>query len=155
MKNTQKITKSVEIKAPAEKVFAFVSDSASPDWLKLSVSPMKVEKVTKGKTEKDTIYHFSVQLPGTSQWLEHDLRIVEWDPPRKLVNTVINGPFAGMRFCHHIAETAEGSVKYTGTVEYTFPNDIEGLTEKSANELLEHQNEEFVNRLKAILEEER
>ena len=151
----QKITKSVEIKAPAEKVFAFVSYSASPDWLKLSVSPMKVEKVTKGKTEKDTIYHFSVQLPGTSQWVEHDLRIVEWDPPRKLVNTVINGPFAGMRFCHHIVETAEGSVKYTGTVEYTFPNDIEGLTEKSANELLEHQNEEFVNRLKAILEEER
>ncbi len=148
----QKITSSVIIKTSAERAFECVSDPTDTALLRLLSIPMKVEKITRAQAGRDTVYHYSVKLPGTSQWQEHDSRNIEWDPPRRIVSEVISGPLAGMRWISEITKEGDYAVRLERTIEYTFPSEFKAMTEKSAREALERQAQEYTEGVKHILE---
>ncbi len=150
-----KFTKSIEIAASQEKVFHFVSKLDSTEYAKLNMIEMKVEKITKGKTGKGTVFHFSNKVPGMSKNLEQDSEMIEWDPPRKFATEVRNGPLKGTTFQYSIEEKGNGNTMFKGTVDFKMNGSVEGITSKDAFQLLDKQWEEFVKRLKSVLERNR
>jgi hypothetical protein len=147
-----KIRKSVEINVPRGRVFDFVSRLDSPEFEKLNLIEMKVEKITKGKTEKGTMFHFSNRIPGISKSIEQDSEMVEWDPPRKFATKVKNGLFEGTLFEYNFDEKGKMKTKFSATVSPIVKGVMEGMTEKDALQLLDRQWDEFGKRLKASLE---
>ncbi|MCL5789708.1 MAG: SRPBCC family protein [Candidatus Thermoplasmatota archaeon] len=147
-----KFTKSIDISASPGRVFDFVSKLDSSEYAKLNMIEIKVEKITKGKTAKGTIFHFSNKVPGMSKNLEQDSEMLEWDPPKKFTTMVKNGPLKGTTFEYKVEEKGEGGTKFRQTVDFKMNSSLEGISEKDAFQLLDKQWDEFVKRLKSAVE---
>ncbi|MCL5874477.1 MAG: SRPBCC domain-containing protein [Candidatus Thermoplasmatota archaeon] len=147
-----KITKSVEINTPRENVFDFISRLDSNEYARLNLIEMKVEKVTKGKTEKGAVFRFSNKIPGTSKHTVHDSEMVEWDPPRKFTMKVKNGPLEGTILEYILDERGVGKTRFAGVVNLVTKGEVEGMAEKDVFQLMDRQWDEFVKRLKSYLE---
>ena len=147
-----KFTKSIDISTSPERVFDFVSKLDSTEYAKLNMIEMKVEKITKGKTAKGTIFHFSNKVPGMSKSLEQDSEMLEWDPPKKFTTMVKNGPLKGTTFEYKVEEKGDGGTEFKGTVDFKMNSSLEGISEKDAFQLLDKQWDEFVKRLRSVLE---
>lgn len=147
-----RIKKSIEINVPREKVFDFISRLDSPEYAKLNLIEMKVEKITKGKTEKGAVFRFFNKIPGTSKSIEHDSEMVEWDPPRKFAMKVKNGPLEGTLLEYVLDEKGRKKTEFAGVVNLITKGEVEGITEKDVFHLMERQWDEFVKRLKSSLE---
>jgi ligand-binding SRPBCC domain-containing protein len=117
------LEKSVIIDCPIEKVFEFHKDinnlrSISPDN-----SKVKIERVNLPLVKGSDIYlKFTQFFFIKTRW---QIRIIEFDPPVKFVDTQIKGPFRSWTH-YHLFEEVMGRTKMTDRVEYEMPFGIAG-----------------------------
>jgi carbon monoxide dehydrogenase subunit G len=116
-----KLTKSIEIEAPPEKVFAFISDMKKMNELTKGVS--EGEYTSKGPVGVGTTAHY-VGKAGGSQ-AEFDMEITEFEKNKKISMRTIGASKFKMQGSHTLEPTAKGT-KLTNTMDYELPYSILG-----------------------------
>jgi uncharacterized membrane protein len=87
-----KIRETVDIDAPAERVWAVVQEDAvhAPRW---STNLKKIEKLDAGPPRVGTRYRYHLDIPGTAVTLEVEQDV--YDKPRRCSGRFIKGPLKG------------------------------------------------------------
>jgi ligand-binding SRPBCC domain-containing protein len=115
---TYVLTRTHEIRASLEDVFAFFSDPANlsritPEWLRFRIHGEKPARLTEGSR----IEYRIVWTILTLRWVT---RIDRWDPPRRFVDAQERGPYRKWVHTHTFTPTASG-VRMEDRVEYELP----------------------------------
>ena len=116
-----KLTKSIEIEAPPEKVFAFITDVKKGNELTKGFA--EAEYTSKGPVGVGTTQH-AVAKAGGSQ-AEFDMEITEFVENKKISMHTIGASKLKMTGSHTLEPTAKGT-KLTNTAEYELPYSILG-----------------------------
>lgn len=141
-----KFERTIEIKAPAEKIFAYVTDPKNlPEiWPSLwEVKDVKQLPEGVGSTYKWAYKMAGMRFEGTTEVTEF--------VPNKWAVVKDHGAIEGTRTFQLKPEN--GWTKYTATVEYTIPRPLLGkLAEPVIAKLNEREGETFLENLKTRLE---
>ena len=116
-----KVTKSIEIEASPEKVFAFINDMEKMNELSKGFS--EGEYTSKGPIGVGTTMHY-VGKAGGSQ-AEFDMEITEFEKNKKISMRTIGASKFKMHGSHTLEPTAKGT-KLTFTMEYELPSSVLG-----------------------------
>ena len=108
---------SVVINAPIERVFHFHDDTNN--LLKITPKHIKVSFTTMGQQGVGQDIFLTVRHLGIIPTSWH-VRITEYQPPCRMVDEPIKGPFAGWKQIRIIESVPEGT-KLTDVVEYELP----------------------------------
>ena len=144
-----KITKSVEIKVPPEKVFSFmISDRMNEVWGKW----MEGKWVSKDPVGLGSVGHF-VAKPDFKIKGEWDEEVTEFEVNKKLAMRTVEGSKMKMGVTGLLEPTAEGT-KVTYTDEYALPYSVFGklIDKLVARKETERFMEELMSNLKKALE---
>jgi len=144
-----KVTKSIEIEASPEKVFAFINDQEKMNELSKGFS--EAEYTSKGPVGVGTTMHY-VGKAGGSQ-AEWDMVITEFVKNKKVSMHTIGASKFKFQGSHILEPTAKGT-KLTNSADYELPYSILG---KIVNKLrvqkdIEKQMEKELMDLKKALE---
>ena len=143
-----KIRETVDIEAPAERVWAVVQEDAvhAPRW---STNLAKVEKLDDGPPRKGTRYRYHLDLPGGIKE-QLDVEQSVFTKPRHCAGTFIRGPLKGT-WSYTYTEHKDGSTHVVYEMDY----ELGGLL-RFAGGLLSRQYAEGIrqnmHRLKAYVE---
>ena len=116
-----KVTKSIEIEASPEKVFAFINDQEKMNELSKGFSEAKY--TSKGPVGVGSTLHI-VGKAGGSQ-AEWDMEITEFEKNKKVSMRSIGASGLKMQGSHTLEPTAKGT-RLTMTMEYELPGSILG-----------------------------
>ena len=118
-----RVESSIEIEAPIEKVFAFLSNPKNREKI-LAHAEVKVEDVSKGPIGVGTTYRWSAVLAGRKVDL-HPHEIVEFEKNRRFVDHDKGGSLKKEQFTFVFAATDKGT-KVTMTIDYELPYSVIG-----------------------------
>jgi carbon monoxide dehydrogenase subunit G len=116
-----KVTKSIEIEAPPEKVFAFLIDMEKMN--ELTKGFQEAEYTSKGPVGVGTKMHF-INKAGGSQ-AEYDMEITEFEKNKKMSMHTIGASKIKSQQSMTLEPTAKGT-KMTYTTDYELPYSILG-----------------------------
>jgi ligand-binding SRPBCC domain-containing protein len=120
-----KLTESVEIKAPVEKVFVFLSNPKNQEKIFVD-SDVKIEDVSNGPIEVGTKYRISAVIAGRKVGL-HWHEVVCFEENRRFVcNEVKGGPTKKEEMTFDFGSTDNGT-NMTITLDYEFPYSVLGM----------------------------
>ena len=114
-----KITKSIEIEASPEKVFAFIIDTKKTN----EITNSKSEYTSKGPIGVGSIAHI-VSKAGGSQ-TEFDMEVTEFEKNKKVSTRTIGASKLKLTTSATLEPTAKGT-KLTNTMDYELPYSILG-----------------------------
>lgn len=135
-----KVTKSIEIEASPEKVFAFALDMEKYNEIVKGFS--EVETTSKGPIGVGTTMHFTSKAGG--QQGEFDMEITEFEKNKKISGHTIGASRVKMKYSQTFEPTAKGT-KFTFTNDYELPYSILGKVvdklrvQKDVEKLMEKQ----------------
>jgi carbon monoxide dehydrogenase subunit G len=116
-----KMTKSVEIKAPPEKVFAFLTDVEKLN--EIAKGDVEFKQTSEGPWKVGTTMHWVSKSSG--QHVESDMEVTEFEKNKKAtISTVGTSKFKLKQTCT-VEPTAKGT-KLTYIADYTLPYSILG-----------------------------
>ena len=102
-----RIEESVEIKRPADKVFAYTTDFRS--WTKWQTTFPEAEQISQGPVGVGTTFKGKVRMMGlTTQWTS---TATEYEPNRKFVKNIKNGSVIIEQ--HNTYDPIPGGTKFT------------------------------------------
>jgi len=139
-----KLTRSITIKAPIEKVFGYVSDSTNLPEIWPSLQEIKdVKKLPDGKTTNSWTYKMAgIRLKGTTT--------TEYVENKKVISKTEGGVKSTQIWT---LEPVDGGTKATFEVEYTIPIPVLGkLAEKIVIKMNEHEGDVIMANLKSRME---
>jgi len=144
-----KLSKSIEIEASPEKVFAFINDTKKMNEITKGVS--ETEYTSKGPVGVGTIKH-TVGKAGGSQ-AEFDTEITEFEKNKKISSRTIGGSKLKMQSSTTLEPTAKGT-KLTVTMDYELPYSIIGkiVDKLRVSKDLEKASEKNLSDMKKALE---
>jgi carbon monoxide dehydrogenase subunit G len=116
-----KLTKSIEIEAPPEKVWAFLSDIEKLN--EITKGFQEIEKTSKGPVGVGTTAHIVGKAGG--QQAELDAEITEFEKNKKICMRTIGASKFKMQMTDILEPTAKGT-KLTRTSDYELPYSILG-----------------------------
>ena len=116
-----KVTRSIEIEASPEKVFAFINDIEKRS--KIAKGFYEGEYTSKGPVGVGTTIHF-VGKAGGSQ-AEYDMEYTEFEKNKKMSMHTIGASKLKMQYSNTLEPTAKGT-KLTITYDYELPYSILG-----------------------------
>jgi uncharacterized protein YndB with AHSA1/START domain len=140
-----KVKKTITIKAPAEKVFGFVSEPTHlPEVWPSLVEVRDVKRLPNGGTSNRWVYKMAgIRLEGTSQDAEYVAN-------KRLVSKTKGGAESTQTW---LFEPTAGGTKVTFEVEYTVPIPVLGkLAEAVIVKINQHEGDLVLANLKAIME---
>lgn len=110
-----KIRESVEIEAPAERVWAVVAEDVqnAPKW---TTYLDKAEKLDSGPPGKGTRYRYHLRLPGGHKVMlevEQDV----WNKPKRCAGRFVKGPLKGT-WAYTYTERKDGSTRLGYDMDY-------------------------------------
>ncbi len=114
-----RIEKSIEINAPAEKIWSLVTWDRVPEWYE---SIKKIEWTSKPKMEVGATVHIFNEMAG--QKGEFDTIITEWVENQRVVWRTTSGSVSGV-FSGSMVPTKNG-FKLTTTFDYKLPYSVLG-----------------------------
>ena len=129
-----KLSRSIEIEASPEKVFAFITDMKKLN--EITKGFQEAEITSKGPLAVGSTGHI-VGKAGGSQ-MEFDVEITEFEKNKKLIMHAIGGSKLKMQYSDILEPTAKGT-KLTFTNDYKPPYSILG---KIVDKLVTHKNAE-------------
>jgi len=145
--------RSIEIKAPIEKVFHFHDNPEN--LLRITPKDVKVEllKATapgKGQQVSIVVTQFGL---FKSRW---DVEITEYEPPYRIVDVAHRSPFGKWRQERRFEKLSEGLTKMTDCIDYELP--AEAFTYIFAGKFIEREIEKMFKyrqeQTKAYIEEQ-
>jgi carbon monoxide dehydrogenase subunit G len=116
-----KITKSIEIEASPEEVFAFITDMKKTN--ETSKGFAEGEYTSKGPVGVGTTLHYVAKAGG--QQAEFDMEITEFEKNKKMSRRTIGASKFKMQGSSTLEPTAKGT-KLTSTMNYELPYSILG-----------------------------
>jgi len=142
-----RIKKSIEIKAPAEKVWPLIFWDRLPEWLDML---KRVECTSEKRDEIGTTFHVIGETAGVKA--EFDVEITELVENKKGVWRSTAGNFTG--FGTTILKPTERGTEITFTIDYELPYSILGkiIDKLMVSREIETRIEEGLEKLKGILE---
>ncbi len=147
------IKKSMEINAPVNEVFTYFARPEHmadqfPENMGLNVVPVDV----KAGFGVGTIFRISGDFDGKR--LEWDCETIEYDPLKKIVAKMVEGPFKRWQITVAFEELGERKAKVTLTVDYDMPmGPLGGFIDKvKLSKIAERGMENGLLRVKALLE---
>jgi uncharacterized membrane protein len=147
------ISKSIEINAPVNEVFAYFARPEHmadqfPENMNLSVIPIQV----KNGFGVGTIFRINGNFDGKK--LEWDCETIDYIPHRKIVAQMIKGPFKHWQITVQFEEIAEKTTNTSITVNYGMPlGPLGGLMNRvKIKNIAEKGMENGLYRVKALLE---
>jgi uncharacterized membrane protein len=147
VKKMTRVEKSIEIKAPPEKVWPFINWDNVP---KLYESVKKIEWTSKEHNKVGATLHFSNELAGVKG--EADAEITEWTANEKASWRTTSGN-PTMIFTVNLAPTKEGT-KATFAADYELPYSILGkiIDKLRVHKAMEKDGENALRKLKGMAE---
>ena len=116
-----KFSKSIEIEASPEKVFAFILDTEKINELNKGI--MEMEQTSKGPVGVGSTSHWVGTAGGTQQ--EFDMEITEFVKNKKIASRVIGASKLKGSFSYTLEPTAKGT-KLTFSMDYKLPYSVLG-----------------------------
>jgi uncharacterized membrane protein len=102
-----RIEESVEIKRPADKVFAYTTDAKS--WTKWQSTFPEAEQTSQGPVGVGTTFKGSIHMMGlTMKWTA---KATEYEPNRKFAKNIVCGSITNEQ--HNTYDPIEGGTKFT------------------------------------------
>jgi carbon monoxide dehydrogenase subunit G len=102
-----RIEESVEIKRPADKVFAFTTDAKT--WTKWQSTFPDAEQTSQGAVGVGTTFKGSIRMMGlTMKWTA---KAIEYETNRKFGKNIVCGPITNEQ--HNTYDPIEGGTKFT------------------------------------------
>jgi carbon monoxide dehydrogenase subunit G len=146
-----KLTKSIEIEASPEKVFAFIIDTEKLN--EITKGFQEIEITSKGPIGVGTTGHI-VGKAGGSQ-MELDMEITEFEKNKKISMRTIGTSKFKMQGSHILEPTAKGT-KLTNTMDYELPYSILGkiVNKLKVSKDIEKRMEKELWNMKKALEAE-
>ena len=144
-----KLTKSIEIEASPEKVFAFLLDAEKMNEVTKGYS--ESEYTSKGPVGVGTTIHF-VGKAGGSQ-AEYDMEYTEFEKNKKISMHTIGASKLKMQYSNTLEPTAKGT-KLTITYDYELPYSILGkiVDKLRVSKDIEKSSEKQLSDMKKALE---
>lgn len=139
-----KLTKSITINAPVEKVFGYVSDSTNLPEIWPSLMEMKdVKHLPDGRTTDSWTYKMAgIQLKGTT--------VTEYVENKSIISKTEGGVKSTQIWTF---EPEDGGTKATFEVEYTVPIPVIGkLAEAIVVKMNDHEGDAILANLKSRME---
>ena len=116
-----KLTKSIEIKAPPEKVFAFLTDVDKLN--EIAKGDVEFKQTSKGPWGVGTTLHWISKQSGSP--IELDMEITEFEKNKKAtISTVKGSKFKLKQTC--VGEPTANGTKVTYIADYTMPYSVFG-----------------------------
>ena len=116
-----KLTKSVEIKAPPEKVFAFLTDTEKLN--EIAKGDVEYKQTSKGPWRVGTTMHWISKAGG--QQAEADMEVTEFEKNKKATISTVGASKLKLKQTCAFEPTANGT-KVTFIADYTLPYSILG-----------------------------
>jgi carbon monoxide dehydrogenase subunit G len=116
-----KLTKSIEIEASPEKVFAFITDMEKSN--EVSKGFAEGEYTSKGPVGVGSTLHFVAKAGG--QQAEFDMEVIEFEKNKKMSRRTVGASKFKMQGSSTLEPTAKGT-KLTTTMDYKLPYSILG-----------------------------
>ncbi len=141
-----------EIKAPIEKVFAFISDPKSNEKIFPKEDEVKIEILSKGQPGLGTKFRFTGLLSG--QKIKSEAEYVEFEKNRRFVERQTEGDMKKWEQTFVFEATGKGT-KVNLTTEYQLPYSILGkiIDRLKAGKEIQTSVEAAIEKTKEILEE--
>ena len=142
-----KIRKSIEIKAPLEKVFAYVVDGENaPEW---HPSVKKAKRIT-GEVGKTSVMRY-VAIVGKKKY-EFETKVLKYEKNKRYVDVMTKGPLKKYVHVGTFERTEDGS-RYIFDLDYEFPWGVIGkIVAKLRKSKVEKETEKSLENIKRILE---
>ena len=142
-----RIEKSIEIKAPPEKVWSLITWDRVPEWYE---SIKKVEWTSKGKMEVGATVHVLSETAGVKE--EWDAEITEYVDKERVSWRTTGGNTTIIY--HAILEPTETGTKTTTTFDYELPYSVLGkiIDKLRVHKALEKDSEQALQRMKDVAE---
>jgi len=140
-----KMVKTINIKAPVEKVFDYISEPTNlPEFWPSLVEVKDVQRLPSGGTKNRWVYKMAgIHLEGTSEDAEHI-------PNQRLVSKTKGGVESTQTW---VFQPEAGGTKVTFEIEYTVPIPVLGkLAEAVIVKMNDHEGELILANLKARME---
>ena len=102
-----RIEESVEIKRPADKVFAYTTDAKS--WAKWQSTIPEAEQTSQGPVGVGTTFKGTIRMMGLS--MKWTAKATEYEPNRKFGKNITSGPMTIEQ--HNTYDPIEGGIKFT------------------------------------------
>jgi carbon monoxide dehydrogenase subunit G len=116
-----KMTKSVEVKAPPEKVFAFLTDIEKLN--EIAKGDVEFKQTSKGPWGIGTTLHWISKQSGSS--MELDMEVTEFEKNKKATISTVKGSKFKLKQTCAVEPTANGT-KLTYFADYTMPYSVFG-----------------------------
>lgn len=116
-----KLTKSIEIEAPPEKVFAFITDMEKMN--EITKGFQETSYTSKGPVGVGSTMHVVGKAGGSQE--EFDMEITEFEKNKKIIMRTIGASKLKVQTSDILEPTANGT-KLTGTMDYELPYSILG-----------------------------
>jgi uncharacterized membrane protein len=142
-----KLTKSIEIEASPEKVFAFMLDMEKMN--EIMKGDQKGEITSDGPVGVGTTLHMVAKVGGSQQ--ESDMEVTEFEKNKKISTRNVGG--SKMQVSHILEPTAKGT-KLTITYDYELPYSILGkiVDKLMLSRAIEKSTEKELSGIKNALE---
>jgi uncharacterized membrane protein len=140
-----KLTKSIIINAPVEKVFSFIDEPTNlPKIWPSLVEATNVKRLPNGGHSDKWVYKMAgIKLNGSGEDIEHI-------PNKRIVTKTKGGADSTQAW---LFQPEAGGTKVTFEVEYTVPMKVMGkLAEAIITKMNEHEGDTVLANLKAVME---
>ena len=147
-----RVESSVEIEAPIEKVFAFISDPKNQERVFVDYS-MKIEDVSKQPIGVGTKYRPSCVIAGIKA-KPHLHELVEFEKNRRIVDREVKGGALNREELTYAFGATDRGTKVTLTIDYKLPYSVVGevLDKLRMRKAFENFSKDGVQKAKEILE---
>jgi carbon monoxide dehydrogenase subunit G len=144
-----KLTKSIEIEASPEKVFAFMLDMEKMN--EIMKGDQKGEITSKGPVGVGSTLHMVAKVGGSQQ--EADMEVTEFEKNKKISTRNVGASKGKMQVSHILEPTAKGT-KLTITYDYELPYSILGkiIDKLRVSKDIEKSTEKELSGIKNALE---
>ncbi len=119
-----RLIESIEINAPPERVFQFLSDIRSRMELSPSYKLLKFELLTPGPVRKGTRFKATIEAEG--KIVEYISEVSGFTPPRKIVLKRVDG---GLKLTLKLKRTSRGTTLLTHDEEFELPQKLTDIPE--------------------------
>jgi carbon monoxide dehydrogenase subunit G len=145
-----KVTKSIEIEASPEKVFAFINDMEKMN--ELTKGSAEGEYTSKGPVGVGSTLHFVGKAGGTQA--EFDMEITEFEKNKKIIMRTIGASKLKITQRSSTLEPTAKGTKLTNTMDYELPYSILGkiIDKIRVSKDIEREMEKQLREIKKALE---